>query len=832
MSFTAQDRGQCPQTGQSSEHAEEHICQLQHGAMPIPAKPFGELELDQYLLTWQIIGPASDYIRRSAAGLSRDVRPSKHSSCVVEFQSLKNGVTVSTESRTGELPYAFELDYDNSVLAYYEQPPAVEVSRHTKRGYRRLTRYTPDFLVLTKDGPRVVQVKLRSELERIFADKQDWVRQEDGSFQDVVAAEAFETMGLPHVVVAIDEVDQLRAANLGLMRRAMREVAIDEAVLERSVSAHMEQRGLSPLADLAHAIGQHDLTPLIRLVARHLLYTDIGRYSLTHPETCLVAREPALLNENYVEAWQHLKLEFQGRCDGTAQQYDFPLEKHLEKGLAAVEKLKAGENGRSARRWRLKIREAEAEGVNAVVALSREYMKRGNRNPKRPEQVQLATEYIRSQWAGQEKPSPPALYRGFKLAAEEALPMAKPLSKVSFYNLLDRAGPSLAYQRGGNRACHAAEPPTDVAMRALRPERPFELATCDHYLCDQYCVVLTANGMEYAMRPWLTILRDIYSDFPLAFWLRLGAPSKRSVALILRQCVRLHGRLPEGIVVDSGSDFRSVYFSALAAHCGFNLIFRPVGHPRYGAEAERFFGQYKTLWLAARPGNLVNLKEVRCVSGSHRPEAVATMSLFDLWQDFSTFADWSKGYATDSALGSPAERMTSGLERFGCSGLPTTFDDNFLIATAVDAGEYTLDPQRGLHIGAFHYWSPTLVRADRPKIPVRPDPQDPYRIYAQVAGTWVACFASPEPSYALKSGLQQVVEGVLQLDRYELNKAIREDSDRLLARAIQRRSTGPSTPLVEAAGFVPQRISHNAEASSFFADVLDDSLPELAEATW
>jgi putative transposase len=168
--------------------------------------------------------------------------------------------------------------------------------------------------------------------------------------------------------------------------------------------------------------------------------------------------------------------------------------------------------------------------------------------------------------------------------------------------------------------------------------------------------------MEYAMRPWLTVLRDIYSGFPLALWLRLSAPSKRSVALILRQCVRLHGRLPEGIVLDNGSDFRSVYLSALAAHCGFSLIFRPVGHPRYGAEAERLFGQYKTLWLAARSGNLVNLKEVRSVSGSHRPEAVATMSLFDMWQDVSTFADWLKGYAPDSALGSPAERMRSGLE--------------------------------------------------------------------------------------------------------------------------------------------------------------------------
>ncbi len=226
---------------------------LRCGNLGVRAMPFGQLELDEYLLTRKITGLASDYIRRSAAGLSRDVRPSGHSSCVVEFQSFKTGVTVSTESRTGELPYAFELDYNESVLAYYEQPPAVEVRRHTKRGYRRLTRYTPDFLVLAEDGPKVVQVKLRIELESMVVEKQDWVRQPDGTFQDLAASEVFETIGLPHVVAAIDEADQLRAANLGLMLRALREATADDVALATRVSVHMEQRGLMPLADLAQA---------------------------------------------------------------------------------------------------------------------------------------------------------------------------------------------------------------------------------------------------------------------------------------------------------------------------------------------------------------------------------------------------------------------------------------------------------------------------------------------------------------------------------------------------------------------------------------------------
>jgi hypothetical protein len=156
------------------------------------------------------------------------------------------------------LPYAFELDYNDSVLAYYEQPPAVEVRRYTKGGYRRLTRYTPDFLVLDKDGPKVVQVKLRSELETLIVDKKDWVQQQDGSFQDLAAAETFEAMDLPHVVAAIDKADQLRAANVGLMLRALRDDTTDDAALVARVSTHMGQNGLLPLADLARATDQND----------------------------------------------------------------------------------------------------------------------------------------------------------------------------------------------------------------------------------------------------------------------------------------------------------------------------------------------------------------------------------------------------------------------------------------------------------------------------------------------------------------------------------------------------------------------------------------------
>lgn len=373
--------------------------------------------------------------------------------------------------------------------------------------------------------------------------------------------------------------------------------------------------------------------------------------------------------------------------------------------------------------------------------------------------------------------------------------------------------------------------PTDVKDRSIKPERPFELATCDHYLCNMFCKVMVANNKVYAMKPWLTVLRDIATASVLALWLRLAAPSKRSVALVTRQCVRSHGRLPEAIIEDNGSDFASVFNSALAAHYGYSLIFRPTGHPRYGSEAERFFGQFKELWLSGRPGNLVNQTEVRAVSGSHRPEMLATMTLLDLWQELLTFNTWFDNYTTDSKLGSPAALTREGFEKYSCSGIKVEYDDEFVVATAVDVGKYKLDPQRGLHIGAFHYWCPALARETRSRILVRIDPQDPYRVYALTDDHWVTCFASAAPSYGKRSPLQQVVEGAIQLDRNELTKAMKEDSDRLLVRAMQSCDVEHSKPRPQTED-VARVMLRQDSPEDLFAQVKADQLPELEEVPW
>ena len=444
---------------------------------------------------------------------------------------------------------------------------------------------------------------------------------------------------------------------------------------------------------------------------------------------------------------------------------------------------------------------------------------------------------IRDHWGSGHQPSARAQYRIYRALAKEWHPDLQPVSHPTYHRILEELKPILARARGGNRAFNALQAPTAVEDRAFQADRPFQLASADHYLCDLHCIVMQANGMKYAQRPWLTLLRDCATDAVLSVWISFRAPSRRSCALVIRQCLRRHGLLPESIIVDQGSDFRSVFFSTLLAHCGIDLRFRPSGFPKFGSEAEKYFRQLKELWLSARPANCVSKEEVRAVSGSHRPERQACLTLPNLWEELTLFNDWINAYCAGSRAVSPASLMAEGLARFSCSGLRVPDDERFLIASAVDEAKYCLDPQRGLHIGHHHFWHPNLRRlAGRKakKIIVRRDPEDPYRCFAHIDGAWVTCLASGENRYVALDPLQRIVESVLELDGDEARKAAKEDAEMDLVKRLRQSNelASPTSPL-------PMNTSHGASPGDpssapedpFASSVAEQVIP-LKTETW
>ena len=102
-----------------------------------------------------------------------------------------------------------------------------------------------------------------------------------------------------------------------------------------------------------------------------------------------------------------------------------------------------------------------------------------------------------------------------------------------------------------------------ITKRTPQAYRPFEIGHIDHTELD---VELVCSRTDHNLgRPWATFLVDAYSRRLLAVYLTFDPPSYRSCLMALRICVKRHGRLPQIVVLDNGTEFHSVYFETLLA---------------------------------------------------------------------------------------------------------------------------------------------------------------------------------------------------------------------------------------------------------------------------
>jgi len=793
---------------------------------------FSKDDLQQYLARRSLSAEAKNYIQEASLGPSRAVGRRSYPAIAGEYQSLKMGVSVNVESLL-EASFAVYLDFNDEVLGFYEQPPAIDCLRTNVDGRRCLRGYTADFIVLSQHGPSIVQVKPEEELQmRLSRPSGDWIKRGENVI-DLPAERAFSAIGLEHRVVSSDRLGQILIANCKLLLQTKLNTPSPDPELFLACEKQLSESGVCTLDQLAKVIGTIDLSPLLALIAQRRLYADLAKSLLSVPSNCLVATDSHLLSEDVCVAWQFMHQEAKADETGVAD-VRFPLGKHLQRTLDALNKMRVGKKGRTQRRHAALLRAAGPSKVSELLVIAPRYAGSGNRNPGRPVIVLAFCEHvIREHWGSACSPSSSAQYRIYRKSAAEWHPALEPVSRPTYRRILEELKPVLARERGGNRAHNALQPPTAVEDRALRADRPFQLASVDHYLCDLYCIVIQANGMRYAQRPWLTVLRDRATDDVLAVWISFRAPSRRSCALVIRQCLRKHARLPEAVIVDHGSDFRSVFFSTLLAHCGIDLRFRPVGFPKYGSEAEKFFRQFKELWLSARPGNCTSIEEVRSVSASHRPERHACLTLSGLWEELSLFTDWISAYCAGSKMIAPATLVAEGLARFSCSGIRIPYNDTFIVASAVEESRYSLDPQRGIHIGNHFFWHHALGKlvGRKKKVIVRRDPEYPFRCYAHIDGGWVTCLASGEKRYLTLDPLQQMVESLLELDGDEARQVAKEDAELDLVHRIHR-SGVHSAPMPPIGGPNVHQDSYVSEPDDPFESSEGESISPLKTEKW
>ncbi len=795
-----------------------------------------EKELEGYFDQHGLSEPAREYIRLTRANPSRLAGAQATTNVVTGFISSKAMLSIQTESRTGEYACACELEYSKGVLEFWDQPQPISVARTYSNGKKRSGSYTPDLLVLRSDGPEVLEIKPEKKIQQFLQRRPaDWQRSEPHTIYRP-ALEAFEKLGLRHRVVSDAEFSPIRTANLRLLlaSRLVPDAVNDD--IRAAVTRAMATDAWIRLSKLGERVGITDLTAIIQMIDRGIVYACLSEELLAQPESAWVSLSTDLLMLRKQLGPDNSLHEALPEGGGTVSCQLVPTLVQATRGLKILSFLKnGGGKKRSVGRWRKKIREGSARGENEFEAVRPKTERCGNRTPRLHQTVlDFLDEFIRDYFA---KPTRLSIYKAHKIykqLAKEKHPHYPPVSRPALEKFIRKKDPKkIGSGRGGRRAANAAAEPSPVPSRQLLAARPFELGTMDHYYADVVCVLAASNGVVYKVRPWISVLVDVNSGNVLAVWISFRAPSSRACAMVLRQCVRKHGRLSEEIIVDRGPDFESVYFTALLAHCGVGPGHRPAEHPRYGSEAERFFLAFKTQWLNMRPGNLANYKEARAVSRTHSPYNTAELTIEDLLSELLAFCDWYNASKVSLQLRSPAEQLAWGVRTFSCSGRIVAYDQRFIVASAVDVSDYTVDPTRGIHIGELRYWDPALTKLTAKKHveEVRMEPEDPNRIYALIEHKWVTCLTPAARKFHAMDPVLQLAEAIRTHDGRTARQQAKDDADQALIKMMREMDEKRVARQVNEAR-LPTTSRDNGEPPSIFKELRDVPITPLKPSNW
>ncbi len=333
-------------------------------------------------------------------------------------------------------------------------------------------------------------------------------------------------------------------------------------------------------------------------------------------------------------------------------------------------------------------------------------------------------------------------------------------------------------KRQGSRAAYSNEPfYWELEFTTPRHgNRPWAICHLDHTQLD---IELVSSKTQAVLgRPWATFLSDAYSRRILALYLTFDPPSYRSCMMVLRDCVRRHGRLPQCLVVDGGKEFSSVYFERLLAMYECTSKTRPGGKPRFGSVCERLFGTANTMFIHNLAGNTQITKNPRSVTTAVNPRRHAVWTLGSLYQYLCNWVEEFYDHKEHPALGqSPKDAYHQSIGQTGFRpNRLIPYDEAFRILTLPTSSKGTAKviPNQGVKINHLYYWHQSFRNGsiEKTRVNVRYDPSDAGIAYAYVRGQWVRCISQ---YYSIFQGRS---EREIQLATQELRQQHQQHSQK------------------------------------------------------
>lgn len=202
------------------------------------------------------------------------------------YPSRKMGVVIQAESHRNELAFVYEMEYDDEVLEYYDQPPAIKLEYQAKNGRHVGVLHTPDFFVLRTDTAGWEECKTEAELPNLAERMpQRYVRDEAHGWWCPPGERYAEPFGFYYHVRSSAEINWIFQRNLIFLQDYLRDdcPGVEARIREKVQRLVKDEPGLQ-LNHLFQCLPEVSRDHIYRLIASRHIYTDWGSAPLAEPD--------------------------------------------------------------------------------------------------------------------------------------------------------------------------------------------------------------------------------------------------------------------------------------------------------------------------------------------------------------------------------------------------------------------------------------------------------------------------------------------------------------------------------------------------------------------
>lgn len=689
---------------------------------------------------------------------ARKVRRSKFNGAA-KVWSESMPFTQEAESLSNEYVLSVELAHANRrIPRFFFQPQRIHLDYVKADGVRVVTPVTPDCLVETMDG-RLVLVEMASdeEVDAGVQAKNPRFAADDASGRvvDLPLTEACRHLGIAVVLLRSSDINHTLLENYLYLGKGFN-TQWQPGESTQAFLTFMRNCLVADFAEVRSKPQGWTTDDVLGAIVHEMVYVDLRCQRLGHhsnariyaarehaeaaasaPESLPLLPGPAatatsshpvdlssLSDASIAEAWRRWSLIKPYITSGDARAAPQAIRQYLKAYQRAATELSAG-----------------------FLGLVPDYARRGFRGSHLSSRVDELTDQHIERAALDTNPSPDSGSYGALILACKNEGLTPP-SRTTFHNRLRERRTRLDSQRAkfGSEGEYQATPAKALTLSAIArvPQRAWQMGLIDHTPLPIRILEPILGTPMPGVTPWLTYMRDAATDKALGMYISLSRPSYISVMAVLWDCIRRHGRLTEGVLLDGEKPHDSIFVEQLLADQRIDKICRRFLCPRDGSPIERDFKLLIHGLLAYLAGNYVLRPNPHDWPRQWDPAKVADQTIASLYNACTTFLF---GYANQELprkkLGgmTPDVAMEASLRIHGERAFrihPDPQQARQIILPRHSRGMLQITRENGVRPFGEPYVP--LFSIDPcfydTKVPVRFDPYDITYVLAKIGKTW------------------------------------------------------------------------------------------------